>query len=135
MGLNDGLPFAGSPMTIRTGDDSDCKDADVVVLTAGVNQDPEESRWDLVEKNTRIFESIIDSVMKSGFNGIFIVATNPVDVLSYVTWKYSGLPPERVIVPAPYWIPPASLPAGTSLPGGYAHCAPISSANTGIRSC
>lgn len=97
MDLNHGLPFAGSAMTIRTGDYSDCEDADIVVLTAGANQAPGETRLDLVEKNTRIFESIIDSVMKSGFNGIFIVATNPVDVLSYVTWKYSGLPSERVI--------------------------------------
>ncbi|SMO86590.1 L-lactate dehydrogenase [Melghirimyces algeriensis] len=97
MDLNHGLPFARTPMTIRVGNYSDCKDADLVVLTAGANQGPGETRLDLVAKNARIFRSIIDSVMENGFNGIFLVATNPVDVLSYVTWKYSGLPSERVI--------------------------------------
>jgi L-lactate dehydrogenase len=97
MDLNHGLPFAPSPTKIWFGDYSDCKDADIVVLTAGANQKPGETRLDLVEKNTKIFKGIIDQVMASGFNGIFVVATNPVDILTYATWKFSGLPKERVI--------------------------------------
>ncbi|GAC43220.1 L-lactate dehydrogenase [Paenibacillus popilliae] len=96
MDLNHGLPFA-STMRIWAGDYSDCKDADLVVITAGANQAPGETRLDLIGKNARIFQSIVQSVMESGFNGLFLVATNPVDVLTYATWKYSGLPASRVI--------------------------------------
>lgn len=94
--LNHGLPFV-SPIKIWAGDYSDCKDADIVVITAGANQAPGETRLDLIGKNSKIFKGIVGDVMKSGFNGIFLIATNPVDVLTYATWKYSGLPPERVI--------------------------------------
>jgi L-lactate dehydrogenase len=97
MDLNHGLPFAPSPTKIWFGDYSDCKDADIVVITAGANQKPGETRLDLVHKNMNIFQSIVSQVMESGFNGIFLVATNPVDILTYATWKFSGLPKERVI--------------------------------------
>ncbi len=97
MDLNHGLPFAPSRTRIWFGDYSECKDADIVVLTAGANQKPGETRLDLVEKNTRIFKGIVDQVMASGFDGIFLIATNPVDILTYATWKFSGLPKERVI--------------------------------------
>jgi L-lactate dehydrogenase len=97
MDLNHGLPFAPSRTKIWFGDYSDCKDADIVVLTAGANQKPGETRLDLVEKNTKIFKGIVDQVMANGFNGIFLVAANPVDILTYATWKFSGLPKERVI--------------------------------------
>ncbi|WP_096202334.1 L-lactate dehydrogenase [Bacillus sp. FJAT-45350] len=96
MDLNHGMPF-GSPMKIWAGDYSDCKDADLVVITAGANQGPGETRLDLIEKNTKIFKGIVSDIMASGFDGIFIVATNPVDILSYATWKFSRLPMERVI--------------------------------------
>jgi L-lactate dehydrogenase len=94
--LNHGMPFA-SPMKIWAGGYEECKDADLVVITAGANQAPGETRLDLVEKNVAIFKKIIGSIMESGFDGIILVATNPVDILSYVTWKLSGLPKERVI--------------------------------------
>ncbi|RAK22391.1 L-lactate dehydrogenase [Anoxybacillus vitaminiphilus] len=97
MDLNHGLPFAPAPTKIWFGDYRDCKDADIVVLTAGANQKPGETRLDLVDKNVKIFKSIVNEVMASGFNGIFLVATNPVDILTYATWKFSGLPKERVI--------------------------------------
>ncbi|WP_318508412.1 L-lactate dehydrogenase [Bacillus sp. T3] len=97
MDLNHGLAFAPSPTKIWFGDYSDCKDADLVVICAGANQKPGETRLDLVEKNTAIFKGIVEQVMASGFDGIFLVATNPVDILTYVTWKFSGLPKERVI--------------------------------------
>jgi L-lactate dehydrogenase len=96
MDLNHAIPF-GAPMRIWAGDYADCKDADLVVITAGANQRPGETRLDLAGRNDQIFRSIVDQVMESGFNGLFLVATNPVDVLSYATWKFSGLPARRVI--------------------------------------
>lgn len=97
MDLNHGLAFAPSYTKIWYGDYSDCASADLVVITAGANQKPGETRLDLVEKNSAIFKSIVDQVMESGFDGIFLVATNPVDILTYMTWKFSGLPKHRVI--------------------------------------
>jgi L-lactate dehydrogenase len=97
MDLNHGLPFAPSRTKIWYGDYSDCKDADIVVICAGANQKPGETRLDLVEKNTKIFKGIVDQVMGQGFDGVFLVATNPVDILTYAVWKFSGLPKERVI--------------------------------------
>ncbi|WP_110113887.1 L-lactate dehydrogenase [Bacillus sp. CGMCC 1.16541] len=94
--LNHGMPFA-SPMQIKAGNYDECKDADLVVITAGSNQGPGETRLDLVEKNVKIFRKIVSHIMASGFDGIILVATNPVDILSYVTWQASGLPKERVI--------------------------------------
>ncbi len=97
MDLNHGTPFAPNRTKIWFGDYSDCKDADIVVLTAGANQKPGETRLDLVEKNMKIFKSIVGEIMANGFNGIFLVAANPVDILTYATWKFSGLPKHRVL--------------------------------------
>ncbi|MBB6444921.1 L-lactate dehydrogenase [Bacillus benzoevorans] len=97
MDLNHGLPFSPARTKIWSGHYSDCKDADIVVICAGAAQKPGETRLDLVEKNTKIFKGIVAEVMASGFAGIFIVATNPVDILTYAVWKFSGLPKERVI--------------------------------------
>ncbi|WP_226680075.1 L-lactate dehydrogenase [Sutcliffiella horikoshii] len=97
MDLNHGIAFAPTPTKIWYGDYKDCQDADIVVICAGANQKPGETRLDLVEKNTKIFKSIVEEVMGNGFDGIFLVATNPVDILTYATWKFSGLPKERVI--------------------------------------
>ncbi|NJP37670.1 L-lactate dehydrogenase [Alkalicoccus luteus] len=96
MDLNHGVPF-GAPTKVWAGTYEDCKEADIVVITAGANQQPGETRLDLIEKNAAIFKSIVDSVMGASFDGLFLIATNPVDVLSYAVWKYSGLPMERVI--------------------------------------
>ncbi|WHY67760.1 L-lactate dehydrogenase [Neobacillus sp. SuZ13] len=97
MDLNHGMPFAPSPINVWSGSYQDCESADLVVITAGLAQKPGETRLELVEKNTKIFKQIVKNIMESGFNGIFLVATNPVDILTYVTWKESGLPKERVI--------------------------------------
>ncbi|KYD25986.1 L-lactate dehydrogenase [Geobacillus sp. B4113_201601] len=97
MDFNHGKVFAPKPTDIWHGDYRDCRDADLVVICAGANQKPGETRLDLVDKNIAIFRSIVESVMASGFQGLFLVATNPVDILTYATWKFSGLPPERVI--------------------------------------
>jgi L-lactate dehydrogenase len=85
------------PKKIYSAEYSDCKDADLVVITAGAPQKPGETRLDLVNKNLKILSSIVKPVVESGFNGIFLVAANPVDILTYATWKFSGFPKNRVI--------------------------------------
>ncbi|MBR7926602.1 L-lactate dehydrogenase [Aerococcaceae bacterium zg-ZUI334] len=86
-----------APKKIYAATYADCHDADIVVITAGAAQKPGETRLDLVHKNLNIFKGIIKSIVDSGFNGIFLIAANPVDVLTYATWKFSGFPKERVI--------------------------------------
>lgn len=97
MDLNHGLAFAPRKMLIRSGTYEDCKDAKLVVITAGVNQKDGETRIDLLNRNAKIMQSVVKEIMKHGFNGIFLVATNPVDILTYIVWKSSGLPSNRVI--------------------------------------
>ncbi|MDD2417990.1 MAG: L-lactate dehydrogenase [Oscillospiraceae bacterium] len=97
MDLNHGLAFSGSHMKIYAGEYNDCAGADIVAICAGVAQKPGESRVDLLQRNTEVFRSIIDPVMESGFGGIFLIATNPVDIMTYVTQKISGIDPKRVI--------------------------------------
>ena len=94
--LSHALAFT-SPKKIYAAQYSDCADADLVVITAGAPQKPGETRLDLVGKNLAINKSIVTQVVESGFKGIFLVAANPVDVLTYSTWKFSGFPKERVI--------------------------------------
>jgi L-lactate dehydrogenase len=96
MDLSHALAFT-SPKDIYAANYDDCHDADIVVITAGAAQKPGETRLDLVQKNLKIFKGIVGSIMGSGFDGIIIVATNPVDILTYATWKFSGLPQNRVI--------------------------------------
>lgn len=95
--LNDALAVAPSFLKIRTGSYAEAKDCDICIITAGANQKPGESRTDLVQKNAQIIQSIIGPIMASGFDGIFLVVSNPVDALSFLTWNYSRLPAERVI--------------------------------------
>lgn len=97
MDLNHCLAFAPTKIKIKAGDYTDCKDASIVCIAAGANQNPGETRMDLINKNSKIFKSIVGNVMKSGFNGIFLVATNPLDVMTYLTWKYSGLDNSKII--------------------------------------
>lgn len=97
MDLNHGLAFAPGNMKIYAGSYEDCKDADIVTICAGVAQKPGETRLDLLKRNAAVFQSIIDPVVASGFQGIFLIATNPVDIMARITWKLSGFPKERVI--------------------------------------
>mgnify|MGYP004461393185 CR=1 FL=1 len=97
MDLNHCLAFAPSKVAIKVGDYSDCKDAQIVCIAAGANQNPGETRMDLINKNSKIFKDIVTQVMNSGFQGIFLVATNPLDVMTYLTHKYSNMPPSKVI--------------------------------------
>ena len=86
-----------APKNFYSGDYSDCSDADLVVITAGAPQKPGETRLQLVNKNLKIIQSIVKPIVDSGFDGIFVVAANPVDVLTYAVWKFSGFDKSRVI--------------------------------------
>ena len=97
MDLAHGLPYAPQKMVIKAGDYADCKDAQVAVITAGVAQKPGQTRLELAEVNAKIMKQITQSLMASGFDGIIIVASNPVDLMTYVVAKVSGLPKSKVI--------------------------------------
>ncbi|HAT1171954.1 TPA: L-lactate dehydrogenase [Corynebacterium striatum] len=97
MDLNHGVVWAPSRTRVTKGTYEDCADASMVVICAGAAQKPGETRLQLVDKNVNIMNSIVGDVMKNGFDGIFLVASNPVDLLTYAVWKASGLPHERVI--------------------------------------
>lgn len=97
MDLNHCLAFAPSKISIKVGTYQDCSDASLVVIAAGANQKPGETRMDLINKNSKIFKSIVSEVVNNGFNGIFLVATNPLDVMTYLTYKYSKFPSNKVI--------------------------------------
>ena len=94
--LTHGLPFH-TPMNIFAGDYSDLSDCGLIIITAGANQRPGETRLDLLRTNTRIFRSIVTQITQYTTDAILLVVTNPVDVLSYETWKISGYPANRVI--------------------------------------
>ena len=96
MDLSHGLPFAPQKMVIKAGDYEDCKDAQVIVITAGVAQKPGQTRLELAEINAKIMKDITKNIMASGFNGVIIVASNPVDLMTYVVSKVSGLPKNQV---------------------------------------
>lgn len=97
MDLNHGLAFSGSHMKIYAGGYSDCADADIVAISAGVAQKPGESRIDLLQRNKDVFNSIIGPVIEAGFKGIFLIATNPVDIMAHITLDLSGFDRRRVI--------------------------------------
>lgn len=97
MDLNHGLSFAKRNMLIYDGEYSDCHDADIVVIAAGVSQKEGEDRISLLNRNLEVFKSIIEPIVKSGFDGIFLVATNPVDIMTKITLKLSGFDSSRVI--------------------------------------
>ena len=97
MDLRDALAVAPSYVKVRNGTYKDAHDCDVIVITAGAAQKPGETRMELLKKNVNILQGMIEQIMDSGFNGIFLVVTNPMDVLTYYTYKFSGLPAEKVI--------------------------------------
>lgn len=96
MDLSHGASFV-MPVEIIAGDYIDTKDSDIVIITAGVSQKPGQTRLDLIGKNLAIFKSIIPEVVKYNPNSILLVVSNPVDILTYITYKLSGFPKERVI--------------------------------------
>jgi L-lactate dehydrogenase len=94
--MNHAMPFIGKTV-VRAGDYEDCAGADIIIIAAGAAQKPGETRIDLLKKNVGIFESIVDNIVKFTTSSILLVATNPVDIMAYFTWKRSGYPMNRVI--------------------------------------
>lgn len=94
--MNHGMPFLGSAK-VWAGTYEDCADADIIIITAGAAQKPGETRVDLLKRNVAIYESIIEQVLKYNKDGILLIATNPVDIMSYFSLKRSGWPVHRVI--------------------------------------
>lgn len=96
MDLSDGLPYAEA-MEITAGGYDDIADCALIVITAGANQKPGETRLDLIGKNIAILKGVIGEITARDFGGILLVVSNPVDVLTYAAWKLSGYPKNRVI--------------------------------------
>lgn len=97
MDLSHGLPFAPEKMIIKAGDYDECSNAEIVVITAGIAQKPGQTRLELTDTNTKIIKEITQNVISSGFKGIFVVASNPVDLMTYIVYKVSGFPKNKVI--------------------------------------
>ncbi|MFR7639682.1 MAG: L-lactate dehydrogenase [Allobaculum sp.] len=97
MDLTDGLVYADTKMKVYSGSYADAEYCNVVVLTAGAAQRPGQSRLELVKINAQITKGVCEELKKNKFNGILLVANNPVDIMTYVAWKASGLPKEHVI--------------------------------------
>ncbi|WP_265444899.1 L-lactate dehydrogenase [Acetivibrio straminisolvens] len=96
MDINHGLPFMGQ-MSLYAGDYSDIKDCDVIVVTAGANRKPGETRLDLAKKNVLIAKELTQNIMKHYNHGVILVVSNPVDIITYMIQKWSGLPVGKVI--------------------------------------
>ena len=96
MDISHSIPFA-KQMRVYAGNYDDVRDAGIVIVTAGANQKPDETRLDLVHKNVGIFKSIIPEIASRDFKGILLIVANPVDILTAVAQKLSGLPENRVI--------------------------------------
>ena len=95
MDLSHGLPYTAS-MDIYAGDYKDVADCGLIIITAGANQKPGETRLDLIEKNVGILKSIVPQITATAFEGILMIVANPVDVLTYAAQQISGYPVERV---------------------------------------
>ena len=89
--------YSPSKIKVRAGSYMDCKNAKIVVITAGASQKSNETRLELLSRNNNVIKDITKKVVSSGFNGIFLVATNPVDIMAYMVRKYSDFPASKVI--------------------------------------
>lgn len=96
MDISHGIPFA-RPMKIYAGDYSDIADAAIIIITAGANQKPGETRLDLVHKNVAIFQSIIPKIVEAKCAGMLLIVSNPVDILTHTALKISGFEEKRVL--------------------------------------
>lgn len=97
MDITHATAYSSHKIVVKAGDYSDCNDADLICICAGRNQEVGETRRDLIDKNYGVFKSIIDEINKTNFNGIYLIATNPLDVMTYITKKLSGFPAHKVI--------------------------------------
>ena len=95
--LSDGIPCSPSHTKIKAGDYDECEDADIVVITAGANQKPGQTRLELSETNAKIIKEVTEKIVDSGFKGIFLVASNPVDTMTKVVQEVSKFPTNKVI--------------------------------------
>ncbi len=95
--LNHAMSYAPNHFKVYAGSYADCADATIVVICAGRNQNVGETRVDLIHKNTEVFTDIISKINQTQFSGIYLVATNPLDIMTYVTYKLSGFAPHRVL--------------------------------------
>lgn len=95
--LSHALAYSGKHYNIKAGDYSDCDDATIVCIAAGRNQEVGETRQDLIDKNYGVFKDIIGQINKTKFKGIYLIATNPLDIMTYITYKLSGFKPNKVI--------------------------------------
>lgn len=96
MDLSHGASFV-KPVHIYAGEYEDCKNADIIIIAAGAPQETGQTRMDLMEINKRVMKEIINNILEHNTEAIIIVATNPVDIMSYMAWKFSNLPHSRVI--------------------------------------
>lgn len=96
MDISHGISFA-RPMQIYAGNYDDITDAAIIVITAGANQKPDETRLDLIKKNAAIMKSIVGEIKKRDFGGILLIVSNPIDILTLIALKESGYPSNRVI--------------------------------------
>ena len=97
MDLNDSLEYLGRNVKVKTGTYADCGDADIIVITAGAPPKPGQTRLDTLDLSAKICKSIVEPIMASGFDGIFIIISNPVDIIAHYVYKLSGLPKNQVI--------------------------------------
>ncbi|ACD52185.1 L-lactate dehydrogenase [Clostridium botulinum] len=97
MDLNHCIEYLNRNTKVVTGEYKDCKDVDIVVITAGPPPKPGQSRLDTLELSAKIIESIVNPIMESGFNGYFIIVSNPVDIIAHYVYKISGLPKNHII--------------------------------------
>lgn len=97
MDLNHCIEYLNRNTKVRVGSYEECKDVDIVVITAGAPPKPGQTRLDTLDLSAKIVKSIVEPIMNSGFNGHFIIVSNPVDVISYYVYKLSGLPKNKVI--------------------------------------
>lgn len=97
MDLQHCIDFTTSRTKVSVGSYEECKDMDIVIITAGGPPKPGQTRLDTLELSAKIAKSVVDGVMKSGFDGIFLIASNPVDIITYLVWKESGLPRNQVL--------------------------------------
>ncbi|MDD5438875.1 MAG: L-lactate dehydrogenase [Candidatus Omnitrophica bacterium] len=96
MDINHGASFV-NPVKIYPAGYEGCAGADIVVITAGLRQEPGETRIALVQRNADVFKDIIPRITKYAGDAILLVVSNPMDILTYLAWKIAGFPPERVI--------------------------------------
>ena len=97
MDLIDGIEYLNLNVKVTKGSYADCGDANIVVITAGPPPKPNQTRLDTMGIGQKITKSIVDPIMAAGFDGIFLVISNPVDVIAYYVWKLSGLPSNQVL--------------------------------------